>query len=277
MHNTRQCPGVATCPDCGTTMRLDARRAELVCDRCGLVLHAHEADQVDRRPQPEPRAPPPKSQDARIAALERRHKGMTGSEHRWLKARDEARRLAATLGCPLDTAERAGLLLRKARDAGLTQGRDLDAMAAAALLASCRMLQLVRKDLEVADASPATAKDIKNAYKALVTGLRLQIPTTMAYDHLAAATSALGLPAPVQAKARELLEAVCGTERAAGKNPRGWAAAGIIKAAQAQGIPVKRSDVARVTGVSLSTIKARVDELEQTLQPNDDGSTLPDR
>lgn len=207
--------------------------------------------------------------DARIAALERRHKGMPGSEHRWLMARDEARRLADVLGCPMDTAERAGHLLRKAREEGLTQGRDLDAMAAAALLASCRMLQLVRKEVDVADASPATAKNIKNAYKALVNGLRLQVPTTMAYDHLAAATSALGLPATVSADARELLGTICGTERAAGKNPRGWAAAGIIKAAEAKGIPVKRTEVARATGVSLSTIKARLDELEKTLQEND--------
>jgi transcription initiation factor TFIIIB Brf1 subunit/transcription initiation factor TFIIB len=243
-------------------MRLDERHAEWYCPKCGAVLHAHETDRSARStppatPKTHERLPP------RLAAIQRRTQGITSSEHRWMRARDEARRLATALGCPPDIADRAGHLIRRARNAHLTQGRDLDAIAAAALLASCRMLQLVRKDEDIARHSKASHDDIQNAYKTLVTGLRLPIPSVTAHDYLAQLATGLGIPPPIENEARRILQQVCGTERAAGKNPRGWAAAGLVIAAETAGLDLTHQQIAKAAGISIGTLRARLKELRE--------------
>lgn len=248
-------PFVEPCPECGAdTWLFDAARDEEVCQACGLVRFAHTSHGAT--PSDADRHGP-----RRLRAVEKRTLQISGSQQRLQDAVRESARIAEALGCPPDIAARAGHVLGRARKAGLTQGRDLDAMAAAAVLASCRLLFLTRTSAEVAAASRIAEGAVQHAYKALVTGLRLPVPAMTAREYLGQLTSKLGLPASLIAPAQARLGDICGTARAAGKTPIGWAAAALVLAARDVGIAMSVNAAAKAAGVSGSTVAARIEDL----------------
>ena len=188
--------------------------------------------------------------------------------HRLRAAQDEARRLAAALGCPPDVGERAARMLAQARAARITQGRPLDAFAPAALAASCRILLLARTEQEVAAVAKVPASQIQSAYKALVRGLGLKVPAMTAKEFLGQVASKAGLDARVQADAYRLLQPVCGTALASGKNPLGWGSAALLLAARSRGLAPPVQDLARAAKVSSSTLLARARDLAKAQPSN---------
>ncbi len=248
---------VDRCPECGAVLHEDAARGEWVCPSCGLALDAPPSDRSEVvAPSATPGQQPPGPRRTR-----HRLDAPSSSEARLIEARQEVRRLASVLGCPSDVAERGGMLIERARKAGLTQGRRLDALAGASLLIACRMLHLARTEEEVAAAAKAPWSEIQAAYKALVGGLHLPVPAMTAHEYLGQLASALEVPPQVEANARRILQTVCGTRAAAGKNPLGWAGAALILAAQEHGLKLSVNRVAKTAGVSGSTVAARVDDL----------------
>lgn len=257
-----------TCPECGSSEIIwDDQAREWVCQRCGLVI-----EDPGRSGEPEaPKARPAAGErtgsgggrlPGRLQRAQDRATELPSSERRWLAAKEEAHRLASVLGCPRDVADEAAELIRTAREAELTQGRSLDALAAASLMAACRMLHLVRTEEDFEDAAKVPFSEIKNAYKAIVRGLDLPIPPATAHEYMAQLASDLTLEPGVEAQAREILQMVCGTKQAAGKNPRGWAAGALVLASRDTSTPVPVSKAAEVAEVSGSTVRARIEDLE---------------
>lgn len=256
---------VDRCPECGShRLEVDARRREVVCRDCGLVLEDTELALE------EPAAPPSTADQTSFGQrlprhLERAQKRadeLSSSERRWIAAKQEAHRIASVLACPRDVADRAADLIKAARKAKLTQGRSLDALAAASLMAACRILHMPRTEADLREAARAGWSDIQAAYKALVTGLELPIPPMTAHEYMAQLASQIDLGTGVEAEARDMLSRVCGTEKAAGKSPLGWAAAALVLASRESEPPLSMNRAAEVADVSPSTVKARVDELE---------------
>lgn len=256
------------CPACGNRRFVrDEARGEESCSRCGLV---RDLPPVAQPVMPEPTSPVRNARDrlpARLRKLDRQS-GEPGNVHRLRVAQDEARRLASALGCPADVGERAARMLAQARAAHLTQGRPLDAFAPAALAASCRILLLARTEDEVAAVAKVPAAQIQAAYKALVRGLGLKVPAMTAREFLGQVASQAGLDARVQADAYRLLQPVCGTALAAGKNPLGWGSAALLLAARARGTAPSVKDLARAAKVSPSTLLARAKDLAQVQPPS---------
>lgn len=247
------------CPECGSTrVRVDAR-GETACQACGLVLAEAEPT------RPEPLAKLERATGmrltGRLAQTQRRAERASASERRWIDAAQQTRRAGSEIHCPADVAEEAARLLKRAQKAGLTQGRDLRALGAAALLASCRRLHLARSEEQVAEAIGVAPRDLRVAYRALVRGLALTIPHVTAHAHLARVASALRVPPPVEAEARRILDPVCGTKNAAGRNPLGWAAAALVLAAARKGHALSVHRAANAAGVSGSTVALRVADL----------------
>jgi transcription initiation factor TFIIB len=249
---------LTTCPVCGTDgWDLDPTHDEYVCRTCGLVRPAFTTT-APVAPGP---TPGPARRDARLEAIARRARQEPGSDVRWRAARHEAHRLATALGCPPDVADRAAALLRAAQRKALTQGRDLDALAAASLVTACRMLYLGRSVADVAAHSPVAEDRIQGAQKVLVQGLGLSVPSMTAHEYLASVNAKVGAPPHVEAAARRLLDRVCGTRHASGKSPLGWAAAALVLAGREADVPLSANAVARAVGISTSTVTARLRDL----------------
>lgn len=240
----------------------DEARGEASCSRCGLVRPLPPVADA-ARPAAAPVARASQARLPRRLRTQQQRRGEAGNAHRLRLAQEEARRLAAALGCPADVGERAAKLLRRARQARLTQGRDFDALAPAALLVSCRALMLARTEREVAAASKVPWRRIQAASRSLVRGLGLRVPTLTAKQYIGQVASAAGLGDAVQAAAYRFLEPVCGTSAAAGKSPLGWSAAALLLAARERGEEVSVAGLARAAGVSTSTLLARVEDLRR--------------
>ncbi|MFA5943100.1 MAG: transcription initiation factor IIB family protein [Candidatus Thermoplasmatota archaeon] len=250
------------CPGCGNKrFVVDEARGEESCSRCGLVRDLPPIAQPSHLQS----TPPGRNAKERLPIrLQRwdRQRGEPGNVHRLRLAQDEARRMAAALGCPLDVGERAATLLARARKARLTQGRSLDAFAPAALMASCRLLLLARTEKEITAASRVSWAEVQAAYKALVRGLALEVPALTAKEYLGQVASAVGLDGRVQAEAYRILQPICGTTQSAGKSPLGWSAAALLLAARAKGKAPSVGRMAEAAGVSPSTLLARANELQ---------------
>lgn len=256
---------VDRCPECGSTqLEVDDKRREVVCRNCGLVLEDTEMalEAPSTPPSTDTQGSGGKRLPHRLQKAQKRAEELSSSERRWIAAKQEAHRIASVLGCPRDVADRAADLIKSARKAELTQGRSLDAVAAASLMAACRILHMPRTEADLREAARADWSDIQAAYKALVTGLELPIPPMTAHEYMAQLASQIDLQPGVEAQAREMLSRVCGTEKAAGKSPLGWAAAALVLASRETSAPLSMNQAAEAADVSPSTVKARVDELE---------------
>lgn len=265
------------CPECGSSELVwDDEMREWVCQRCGLVIDdesppgepdastgvASPAEATGREPGGDTSDVP-----GHLRHAQERAEQLPSSKRRWIAAKQEAHRLAAVLGCPRDVADRAADMIKQAREADLTQGRSLDALAAASLMAACRMLHLVRTEEEFEAAAKVDFSEIKSAYKALVKGLDLPIPPATAHEYMAQLASELPIEEGVEAHAREVLQSVCGTEQAAGKNPLGWAAAALVSSSRDSPNPLTITQAAEAADVSTSTVRARLKELEDAELP----------
>lgn len=247
------------CPECGSTRIATDARGETSCQACGLVLDA-----------PAPLATPlAKLEKAagfpltgRLAKAQKRATELGASERRFIDAAQQTRRAGGEMQCPADVADEAARLLKRAQREGITQGRDLRALGAAALLASCRRSHLARSAEQVAEAANVELRELRAAYRALTRALDLKVPKQTAHQHMAQIASRLKVTPEVESEARRILLPICGTKHAAGRNPRGWAAAALVLAAKRKGLPISVNQAAKAARVSNSTVSLRAQDLE---------------
>lgn len=248
------------CPECGSTRVATDARGETTCQACGLVLA--EPERVLAEPLAKLERAAGVRLAGRLAKAQKRATEASASERRWIDAAQQTRRAGGEIQCPADVAEEAARLLKRAQKEGLTQGRNLRALAAGALLASCRRLHLARSEEQVAEAVGIDVRELRAGYRALTRGLGLAVPKLSAHAHLAQVSSKLRVPPEVEGEARQILLPVCGTKNAAGRNPLGWAAAALVLAAKRKGHALSVNQAAKAAGVSNSTVALRLADLE---------------
>lgn len=288
-----------TCPECGSTQfEEDARHGETVCSRCGLVLAEGAIDQgpdwrafnpTQRKERA--RAGPGrtimrhdhglgsqigyggdakgKSVDgktrAQIGRMRRYHRQATyrpGADRNVVRALSEIERITGSLNLPETVAETAATMYRRAQSEGFLHGRSIEATAAACVYASARFQRLPRPLDEVADSAQADKEDLARTYRRLSEKLELAVPLTYPSDLLPAFASKLDLPARVQERARQLVDAT-EEERIVGKNPSSIAAAALYRAGKQLDLAVTQSDVAEAAGVTEVTVRARLKDLAE--------------
>lgn len=89
---------------------------------------------------------------------------------------DYVPRIANVLGLSGDAIKSAIEILRKARDAGVTAGKDPAGLAAAAVYIAAQLHDERRTQKEVANVAGVTEVTVRNRYKELIKALNLQIP-----------------------------------------------------------------------------------------------------
>lgn len=290
--------GERCCPECGGALATDHGRGETVCSDCGLVVGT---DRVDRGPEwraysaeerdERSRVGPPttrmrhdrglsttigwRDRDARGNALDPGQRRKMRRLRTWdarFRTRDhrernvqqalrELDRMGSALGLPDDVRETAGVVYRRASEAGLLPGRSLEAVAGACLYAAARQAGLPRSLDEVASVSRVERRPIGRAYRQVVRELGLAIEPAAPESYVGRFASALDLDRGVENDACNLLETAAEEGLDVGRSPDGLAAAAVYAAALLAGADVDQEAVRTVSGVGRSTIRERYREL----------------
>ena len=299
----RASPEDGICPECGSArLEMDYVRSEIVCSDCGLVVdenmidHGQEWTSYSQEEwASQARTGPPMSYlvhdkglstdipEANVDAQRRRlsmktkqrfyrmrmlhnrvRAGIPGGRG-LIEALRELDRISSTLGLPPSFKEEAARIYRRAREAGLVQGRSIRAVMGASVYAVCRLNDVPRTFDEIAAAANADPKAVKRAYNAVSRRLKITLQLTRPRDYLERFSSRLGLSREVRAKATEYLDAVPELDAVSGKSPLGTVAAAIYMAAVEIGEHITQREISRVAGVSEVTLRARCKEIETQL------------
>lgn len=178
--------------------------------------------------------------------------------------------ISARLELPRQIKEEAARLYREAANKGLTRGRSIESMVAAALYAACRKhrypctLDDIARNLSMREID--AKREVARNYRLLVRHLDLRIPVIDAERFVYRIASALGLPDPVVAEAIKIVKMARRKGLTAGKDPSGLAAASVYLAALKHGIRKTQKEVAQVAGVTEVTVRNRYKEIDKMLR-----------
>jgi len=287
------------CPKCGGThLTKDYSRAEIVCDKCGLVI---DADLMDHGPewrafdsdQREKRArvgapmtymihdkglstviswqnrdayghsipPRNRAQLYRLRKWHNRTRISDGAERNLSLALSSLDRMSSRLALPRNIRETAAMIYRKTARHGLTRGRTIEGIAAAVLYASCRQCNVPRTLEEISRVSQIKKKEVGRNYRNISRKLKLKLLPTAPQDYISRFCGQLNLSNDVQMKAMEILKKALNEELISGRGPTGMAAAAIYIASVICGERRTQREVAEVSGVTEVTIRNRYKEL----------------
>jgi len=280
---------------------LDPARAEVTCDRCGLVTRENLIDtgpdwrsfaDDPRGSSPERAAPLSSLQhdygfgtvmwgstDAhgrsvssnsmpqlkRMQKWDRRSKFRRGTERNLATALTEIRRMSASLDVPRSVQEVAGRYYRSAAEKNLIRGRSIDSVAAASLYAALRTSGVPRSLEEIAEVSKVDRREIGRVYKVVAHELGLTLAPVTPQSYIPRFASRLTLHPETEALALAFVKQAVLAEVVSGKDPKSVAAAALYIACILRGEPRTQRDVSEATGVTEVTIRNRYKELVASL------------
>ncbi len=180
----------------------------------------------------------------------------TKRERNQVYAFTEIRRLTGALSLPERVRDHACSLFRSAQKEDLLRGRSLEGFASASVYAACRVASVSRTVDEVVEAARATEAEHRAAYGALNRELGLPTGPIDPAEHVPRFASELGLDAPTERRARELVAEAREAGIANGRNPSGVAAACLYAAARELDRSVTQREAADVAGVTPVTLRS---------------------
>ncbi len=292
--------GGLVCPECGSRSFIeDARRGELVCAKCGLVLEeglidlsqewrAFDSEQMLRRARAG--APitftkhdkgmtteigkglgelykVPTAKRAQYYRLTKWHKRLIRSKDRNLSfAFSELQRIASFLNLSKSIHERIARYYEEAVNKGLVRGRSIEAVIAALTYAVCRQMGSPRTLDEIVEASGVSKREIGRTYRYIARELKIRILPADPISYVPRFATMLGLSDKVQAKAIEILKKAKKLDIISGKGPTGVAAAAIYIASVLCGEKRTQREVADICDITEVTIRNRYSELVKKLK-----------
>ena len=291
------------CPSCGSThLSKDYSRAELVCEKCGLVIdgeiidHGPEwraFDSEQREKKARTGAPMTytmhdkglsttiswQNKDAYGKSIPARNRAQLYRLRRWQMrtrisdnsernlaiALSSMNRMSSTLGLPRNVRETAAMIYRKAVLQNLIRGRSIHGVSAAVLYAACRQCNVPRTLEEISTVSNMSKKEIGKNYRNISRKLKLKLLPTTPQDYISRFSSQLRLSHDVQTKTNEILKEAALKELTSGRGPTGMAAAALYMASVLCGERRTQSEISAVAGVTEVTIRNRYKELSKKL------------
>lgn len=291
------------CPNCGKkgTFVRDEESGEMVCSNCGFVLREKEdetgpAFSASEAGSPQTASGPPTSiaqpdmglatvigregTDASGRGLSSRTRSTVERMRVWdkrsqpdqsayrsmSKAFDEIKTIAAKLSVGQGAIDRAAYIYRKALEKRLTRGRSLTQLAAAALYAACREMEIPRSLKDVAAAGNISKKDLSRSYRTLVTELEIKMPVEDPIRSVPRIGSAIGASPRTMRRAQEILRMAEAGGVSAGKDPMGLAGAALYIASHLEGEGRSQPRVAKAAEVTEVTVRNRYRALKSSLK-----------
>jgi len=291
------------CPSCGSThLTKDYSRAELVCEKCGLVIDAEIMDHGpewrafdSEQREKKARTGSPmtytihdkglsttigwQNRDAygksiptrnraqlyRLRKWQTRTRISDGTERNLALALTALDRMSSTLGLPRNVRETAAMIYRKAVRRKLIRGRSIEGVSAAVLYAACRQCNVPRTLEEISSVAQMKKKEIGRNYRNISRKLELKLLPTTPQDYISRFCSRLSLSNDVQVKTIEILKHAAREELTSGRGPTGLAAAALYIASVICGERRTQREVAEIAGVTEVTIRNRYKELSKKL------------
>lgn len=281
-------------------MKYDYGKAEISCNRCGLVLdenmidqgpewRAFDHEQRDKRTRvgaPSTYAISDKglttaidwkNKDAKGRSIPEQNRAQLFRLRKWNQrirvSRCGERNLAIALGeldreanrldLPRSIREDASVIYRRAAKNNLIRGRSIEGVVATSLYIACRICNLPRTLNEIAEVSNVSKKQIAKNYRFLSRELDIKLKPTSPADYISRFASQLGLSGETQSKAIEIIHSANEKGLTSGKGPTGIAAAALYISSVLLGERKTQKDIALVSGVTEVTIRNRYKELSE--------------
>ncbi len=291
------------CPSCSSThLTKDYSRAELVCEKCGLVIDAEimdhgpewrAFDSEQREKKARTGAPMTytihdkglsttigwqnsdaygksiptrnRAQLYRLRKWQARTRISDGTERNLALALSALDRMSSALSLPRTVRETAAMIYRKAVRQKLIRGRSIEGVTAAVLYAACRQCNVPRTLEEISGVAQMKKKEIGRNYRNISRKLGLKLLPTTPHDYISRFCSRLSLSNDVQVKTMEILKKAANNELTSGRGPTGMAAASLYIASVLCGERRTQREVADIAGVTEVTIRNRYKELAKKL------------
>jgi transcription initiation factor TFIIB len=281
-------------------LKYDYGKAEISCNRCGLVLdenmidqgpewRAFDHEQRDKRTRvgaPSTYAISDKglttaidwkNKDAKGRSIPEQNRAQLYRLRKWNQrirvSRCGERNLALALGeldreanrldLPRSIREDASVIYRRAAKNNLIRGRSIEGVVATSLYIACRICNLPRTLIEIAEVSNVSKKQIAKNYRFLSRELDIKLKPTSPADYISRFASQLGLSGETQSKAIEIIHTANEKGLTSGKGPTGIAAAALYISSVLLGERKTQKDIALVSGVTEVTIRNRYKELSE--------------
>ena len=291
---------VARCSDCGShDIVHDPQRGELICTGCGIVL---SESMIDPRAGVRAFTPEEKAQRntnglplsqmlpdfglstkvstrvngsgitpegaGRLERIMRWNSRSTWRRRNFTIAFTEIRRMAEKLSVPGHIRETAAIYYRKAYKHDLLRGHSIKAMVAACVFGAAKTCGFPLTLDSVLKTSTEEERVIKRCYVLLVKTLDLKPKRQNLASIVPRFANALGLTAPVEQRAIEILGITSQKLQLSGKDPKGYVAAAIYLAAKQLGETRSQQAVATALGITEVTLRSRQREIAKVITLN---------
>jgi transcription initiation factor TFIIB len=178
----------------------------------------------------------------------------------------EIRRMAEKLSVPGHIRETAAIFYRKAYKNDLLRGHSIKAMVAACVFAAAKTCGFPLTLDSVLKTSAEEERVIKRCYVLLVKTLDLKPKRQNLSSIVPRFANALGLSAPIEQRAIEILGITSQKLQLSGKDPKGYVAAAIYLAAKQLGETRSQQAVATALGITEVTLRSRQREIAKVIQ-----------
>ncbi|BES82601.1 transcription initiation factor IIB family protein [Pyrodictium abyssi] len=273
------------CPNCGSPLRLYARRqsdGRLVCTSCGYVI---EESPIDSGPEWRSFTEEDRTRRSRVGAplTERVHdKGLTTyiyaprndirarkliaiqaslrshGHKKLIKVLQEANRVATRLQLPSRVAETMARIVRQLQSLGMIKKNNVNEYLAAAAVVAARIERHPLTMRDAADILGLNEQDVWRAYRRIVTRLKVRVATPPKPQmYVSRIASKLGLSGEVEALATRFTVLLARTGLAQGKPPEALAAAAVYVSSILLDQKRNQLTVAKAIGVTDATIRNR--------------------
>ncbi len=206
-----------------------------------------------------------KSTMDRVRLWDKRSQASTSFDRNLRQAFNEMKMFAEKLAVRDEVIERSAYIYRKAVEAGVTRGRSIIQISAAALYAACRDMEVPRTLKDVAAVSNVSKKDLARSYRILVKEMDLQMPVPDPVKSVSRIASRAGVDERTKRRALEILVKAHQKEIVAGKDPMGLAAAALYVASTLNANGKTQKDIADAAAITEVTLRNRYKGLRLAL------------
>jgi transcription initiation factor TFIIB len=182
---------------------------------------------------------------------------------------DELDSLKDKLGLSDAIIEKTAYIYRKAQQKGMTRGRSIHAVLAAAIYISCRQMEVPRTLDEIATIGNIKRKSIAKCHRELILELQLKLPTIDTTKCIARVANKANISEKTKHQAMTLMNDVVKTGISAGKDPMGLAATVLYASCLKTGEQKTQVDLANAAQITEVTIRNRFKDLKNRLELRD--------
>jgi transcription initiation factor TFIIB len=181
---------------------------------------------------------------------------------------NELHTLKDKLGLPDAIIEKTAYIYRKSQERGLTRGRSVSALLAAAIYIVCRQMGVPRTLDDIAIISNIKRKSIAKCYRQIIIELDLKLPMIDTTKCIARVANKVNISERTKHQAINLMNDVVNSGLSAAKDPMGLAATVVYASCVGTGEQKSQIDIANAADVTEVTIRNRLKDLKNRLELN---------